>query len=66
MTTATPKLSAEQRLAQLEEGFVALATFTVENDRTRFTRSLAGGGVGARVLAIVEDIEAQRSAVPTG
>jgi hypothetical protein len=55
----------EARVATLEEGLVALATFTVENDRTRFTRSLAAGNVGSRVLEIVEAIEAERAAALT-
>jgi hypothetical protein len=53
----------EARVATLEEGLVALATFTVENDRTRFTRSLAAGAVGSRTLEIIEGIESARSTV---
>jgi hypothetical protein len=54
----------EARVAVLEEGLVSLGCFVVENDRTRFGRSLAGGIVGARALEIIEQIEKSRSAVP--
>lgn len=65
MTEAEKIAKLEARIATLEEGLVALATFSVENDRTRFTRSLSAGIVGSRVLEIVEAIEAQRSAPVT-
>ncbi len=51
-----------ERVSRLEDIFVAHALFTVEGQRQRFVRSLGGaiGGVGPKVLAFIEVIEAER------
>jgi hypothetical protein len=56
--------SPAERVARLEDAVVNLAAFVTESQRSRFVRSLGGaiGGVGPKVLAFVETIEAERAA----
>ncbi len=51
-----------ERVSRLEDALVALADFVCEHQRGRFIRSLGGaiGGVGPKVLAFLEVIEAER------
>jgi len=57
-----PKLSAEERLTRLEDGFLAFADFVCEHSRARFTRSVVASDVGVKVLEFVDAIAAERGA----
>lgn len=61
----TPALPIDQRLDRLEDAVVALTDFAVENQRVRFTRSVAGGGPSSRVLTFLDAIEAERATALT-
>jgi hypothetical protein len=50
-----------ERVGRLEDALVALALFTVENQRVRFDRSLMAADAGTKVARFLDVIEAERA-----